>query len=162
MKDFLAIGQIINTHGVKGEVKVYPLTDNVKRFKKLEKVFINNKERAVLGCKLQANKVILKIEGIDTIEEAIKYRNNYLEVKREDAVKLPKGSYFIADIIGCIVYDENDVIIGEISDVIQTPSNDVYWIKSPQEVLIPALKKIVSQIDIENKKIVVKPLEEWQ
>lgn len=77
MKEFLAVGEIINTHGIKGEVKVYPLTDDMKRFKKLKEVFIDGEERKILSCKLQPNNVVLKIEGIDSIEEANKYRKSF-------------------------------------------------------------------------------------
>lgn len=162
MKKFLAVGEIINTHGVKGEVKVYPLTDDMKRFKKLKQVFIDGKERKILSCKLQPNNVVLKIEGIDSIEEANKYRRKLLEIKRENSVKLPEGSYFIADLMECIVIDENGIEIGQISDVIKTGSNDVYEVKGEQEVLVPAIKDIVTNIDIENKTITIRPLETWQ
>lgn len=94
MKEFLAVGEIINTHGIKGEVKVYPLTDDMKRFKKLKEVFIDGEERKILSCKLQPNNVVLKIEGIDSIEEANKYRKKLLEIKRENSVKLPKRKLF--------------------------------------------------------------------
>lgn len=162
MKDFLAVGQIINTHGLKGEVKVYPLTDDIRRFRKLKEVHIDGNAVKVLWCKLQADKVILKLEGIESIEQALKYKNKYVEVKREDAVELSEGEFFIADLIGCKVVDENSVEVGEVFDVIQTPSNDVYWVKGSTEVLVPALKNIVSNIDIENRKITIKPLEVWQ
>ncbi len=162
MKDFLAVGQIINTHGVKGEVKVYPLTDDIRRFRKLKEVYIDGSIIKVLWCKLQSDKVILKLESIESIEQAQKYKNKYIEVKREDAVKLSEGEYFIADLIGCKVFDENNAELGEVYDVIQTPSNDVYWVKGTTEVLVPALKNIVSVIDVENKKIIIKPLEVWQ
>jgi 16S rRNA processing protein RimM len=162
MKEFLAIGQIINTHGLKGEIKVYPLTDDIRRFRKLTNVYIDGMLRDIIWCKLQSDKVILKIDGIDSIEQAQKYKNKYIEVKRENAVKLSEGEYFIADLIGCKVFDENDSEIGEIFDVIQTPSNDVYWIKGKTEVLVPALKTIVSSINIENRQVIIKPLEVWQ
>lgn len=162
MKQFLTVGQIINTHGIKGELKVYPLTDDMKRFRKLKKVYIDGVERNVVWCKLQTKTVVLKIEGIDSIEDAVKYREKYLEVSREDAVKLPEGSYFVADIIGCNVIEENGNELGEISDVIHTPSNDVYWIKEPKELLIPVLKSIVVNVDVENKQIVIKPVDTWQ
>lgn len=162
MKDFLAVGQIINTHGLKGEVKVYPLTDDIRRFRKLKEVHIDGNAVKVLWCKLQADKVILKLEGIESIEQALKYKNKYVEVKREDAVELSEGEFFIADLIGCMVVDENSVEVGKVFDVIQTPSNDVYWVKGSTEVLVPALKNIVTNIDIENRKITIKPLEVWQ
>ncbi|WP_251860295.1 ribosome maturation factor RimM [Clostridium sp. Marseille-Q2269] len=162
MKEFLAVGEIINTHGIKGEVKVYPLTDDMKRFKKLKQIFIDGEERKILSCKLQPNNVVLKIEGIDSIEEANKYRRKLLEIKRENSVKLPEGSYFIADLMECTVIDENGIEIGQISDVIKTGSNDVYEVKGEQEVLVPAIKDIVTNIDIENKTITIRPLEKWQ
>jgi 16S rRNA processing protein RimM len=162
MKDFLAIGQIINTHGLQGEVKVYPLTDDIRRFRKLKEVYIDGVTVKVLWCKLQSDKVILKLEGIESIEKAQEYKDKYIEVKREDAVKLSEGEQFIADLIGCKVFDENNLELGAVYDIIQTPSNDVYWVKGNTEVLIPALKTIVSDIDVKNKKIVIKPLEVWQ
>ncbi|AWI03976.1 ribosome maturation factor RimM [Clostridium drakei] len=162
MKQFVTVGQIINTHGIKGELKVYPLTDDLRRFRKLQKVYVEGVEKSVVWCKLQTDKVILKIEGIDSVEEAMKYKEKYLDVSREDAVKLPEGSYFIADIIGCSVVGENGVEYGKIADVIKTGSNDVYWIKEGKELLIPALKDIIIDMDIENKKIVIKPVETWQ
>jgi 16S rRNA processing protein RimM len=161
MKEYMTIGQIINTHGLKGELKVYPLTDDISRYRKLKKVYIDNTERKVIWCKTQIDKIIMKIEGIDSIEEALKYKNVYLEVKREDAVKLPEGRYYISDLLECTVYDTNNEKIGKIFNVIQTPANDVYWIKEEKEILIPALKDIVLNVDIEEKKITIRPVSEW-
>lgn len=161
MKQFITVGQIINTHGIKGELKVYPLTDDLKRFRKLKTVYIEGVLRNVIWCKLQSDKVILKIEGIDSIEAAVKYKEKYLEVDREDAVKLDEGSYFVTDIIGCKVIDENGVEYGKIFNVLHTPNNDVYWIKEGKELLIPALKDIVLSIDIKKAEIVIKPVETW-
>lgn len=162
MKKFLTVGQIIKTHGINGEVKVYPLTDDIKRFKNLKRIYIDGQENKVILCKIQPDTVILKIEGIDSIDEAIKYRQKYIEVSREDAIKLQEGSYFIADIIGCNVVDENGTEYGKIADVIKTKSNDVYWIKEGKELLIPALKNIVVNINVENKIIIIKPVDTWQ
>ena len=162
MEQFLTVGQIINTHGLKGELKIFPLTDDLRRFRKLKSVYIDGNIMNIVWCKLQTDKVILKIENIDTIEEAMKYRNKFLQVTREEAVPLKEGSYFINDLVGCNVFDETGNSLGAISDVIQTGSNDVYWIKQPQELLIPALKEIVVSIDVENKKVIIKPVESWQ
>lgn len=164
MREYLSVGVIINTHGVNGELKVYPLTDDMKRFKKLKNVYIDGLEKKVVWCKLQTDKAILKIEGIDTMNDAYKYKNKYIDVKREDAVKLPEGRYFIADLLNCEVFDENNLYLGKIYDVIKTGSNDVYWIKGENnsEVLVPALKNIVVKIDVENSKIIIKPVDTWQ
>lgn len=161
MKDLVTIGQIINTHGVKGEIKVFPLTDDMKRFRKLKTVIVDGQEIEVIWCKLQTDKVILKLNGIDTMDAAEKYKTKYIKVKREDAVKLPKGRYFVVDIVGCKVVDENNKEIGNVSEVIFTGSNEVYWIKGTKDILIPALEDIVLNIDIDNKIITIKPLEVW-
>jgi 16S rRNA processing protein RimM len=162
MDDFITIGQIINTHGLKGELKIYPLTDDMKRFRKLKTVFINRVEHTVVWCKLQTNKVVLKIEGIDSIEEAEKYKRIYLEVKREEAVKLPKGRYFVCDIKKCTIYDTEGNEIGPVLDVIFTKNNDVYWVKKEKkDIMIPVLSNIVESINIEDKKIIIRPIREW-
>lgn len=162
MKEFLSIGQISKPHGIKGELKIYPLTDDVKRFRKLKTVYIDDIEKKIIWCKLQADRVILKIEGIDTMEAAEKYRNKYIQVKRENAVELSKDTYFIADLLDCSVFDTEGKLIGKMYDVIKTGSNDVYWVKGEKEVLIPAIKDIVLNIDINEQKIVIKPVGEWQ
>lgn len=162
MEQFLTVGTIINTHGIKGEVKVKAYTDDLSRFKKLKQAYIDNNEIIIAGCKLQPGKVILKIDGIDSIEDAQKLKNKNIEVKREDAAKLPKDSYYSADIIGCEVFDETGESLGNIDDIIYTGSNDVYWIKGEKELLIPALKTIIIDINIQNKKIIIKPVDVWQ
>jgi len=162
MKDFMSVGQIGKTHGLKGEVKVFSLTDTLERFKKLKSVYIDGEIRKIEGCKLQADKAILKIEGIDSIEQAETYRNKYLMVKREDAVKLSEDSYYVADILECSVFEENGEELGKVFDVLNTPGNDVYWVKGKKEVLIPVLKDIVVSVDIEKHIIIIKPVKEWQ
>lgn len=163
MKEFLRIGQIINTHGVMGDVKVMPLTDDIKRFSKLKKVYLNGKEINIENVKYVKDKVVLKLEGVNSMNEAekLKFKTPYLEVKREDAVKLPEDTYFIADLLGCTVKDTNDFEYGTISDVIKTGSNDVYWVKGNKEILIPVLKEIVLDINIVDSLITIKPSGEW-
>ncbi|MBU3195543.1 ribosome maturation factor RimM [Clostridium algidicarnis] len=162
MEDYLSVGQISKPHGIKGEVKVIPLTDDIKRFRKLKKVYIDGNEKVIVWCKMQIDRVILKIEGIDTMEGAESLRNKYIQVKREEAVRLPKDSYFIADLLSCTVYDTSENKIGKVYDVIKTGSNDVYWIKDEKEILIPALKDIVLDVDIDSHKIIIRPIKEWQ
>lgn len=162
MEQFLTVGKIVNTHGIKGEVKVLPSTNDVKRFEELEEAYINEELVRIEGVKFQPGKVILKIEAIDSIEEAAKLKNKYIKVERKNAVKLPKDTYFEADLLGCIVCDENGEELGCIDEVIYTGSNEVYWIKGDKEVLIPAIKDIVLKVDIENKKVIIKPLDTWQ
>ncbi|WP_346895956.1 ribosome maturation factor RimM [Clostridium sp. UBA7503] len=163
MRELMSVGQITKPHGVRGEVKVLSLTDSLERFRGLDKVYIDDKEIKITSVKLQKDRAILKIEGIDSIEEAELYRNKYLEVKREDAIKLPEGSYYVADLMDCYVYDTDGEKLGKVYDVIATGSNDVYWVKSEgkEDVLVPALKTIVEEVDIENNKIVIKPVKVW-
>jgi len=163
MKDFMSVGTIGKTHGLKGEVKVFSLTDSLERFKKLKNVYIDGEIRKVEGCKLQADKAILKIEGIDSIEQAETYRNKYLMVKREDAIKLTEGSYYVADLLDCSVFEEGaEEELGKVFDVLNTPGNDVYWVKGKEEILIPVLKNIVVSVDIDKHIIIIKPVKEWQ
>jgi 16S rRNA processing protein RimM len=163
MRELMSVGQITKPHGVRGEVKVFSLTDSLERFRELDKVYIDGKEVNITSVKLQKDRAILKIEGIDSIEEADLYRNKYLQVKREDAIKLPEGSYYVADLMDCYVYDTDGEELGKVYDVISTGSNDVYWVKSEgkEDVLIPVLKTIVEEVDIENNKIIIKPLKVW-
>lgn len=163
MREFLTVGQIINTHGIKGEVKVYPLTDDVRRFRKLDVIYIDEIEKKVSWCKLQPDKIILKIEGIENPEEAYMYKDKYIQIKRDNAVKLESDRYFVADIIGSRVIDENNKELGIVFDVIFTGSNEVYWVKgkNKEDVLVPALKSVVSKMDMENKLITIKPVETW-
>ncbi|HHW00047.1 MAG TPA: 16S rRNA processing protein RimM [Clostridiaceae bacterium] len=162
MHQYLEIGKIINTHGVRGEVKVIPLTDNIERFDDLEWVFVDrsgNLERHnVLGVKYFRDLVILKLEGINNMNEAETLKGLFLLVDRENAVKLPEDTYFICDIIGCEVLEENGNTLGIVEDVLQTGSNDVYVVKghNGREILIPALKSVVLEVLIEEKKIIVK------
>ena len=162
MSEFLRVGKIVNTHGLKGEMKVISLTEDPRRFDDLDTVFIDGVERKLLGCKYQKDRIIVRIEGVDTIEEAEKYKTKVMEIPREKAIELEEDCYFIADLVKCYVYDTNGKELGKIDEVIQTKSNDVYWIKSPKELLIPVILDIVLDIDIENKKITIKPVGEWQ
>ncbi|GAB6170033.1 ribosome maturation factor RimM [Clostridium carnis] len=162
MKEILRVGKIVNTHGLKGEMKVIPLTDDPKRYKELEFVLIDGIKRNLEGCKFQKDRVIVKIEGIDNIEQAEKFKNKYIEIPRENAVELEEDCYFITDLIGCEVFDTNGKNLGKIYEVLQTKNNDVYWIREPKELLIPVLLDIVEDIDIDNRKITIKPVGEWQ
>ena len=162
MREILKVGKIVNTHGLKGEVKVIPLTDNPKRFNDLEFVLIDGKEVKVQGCKYQKDRVIVKLEGIDKIEQAEKLKTKFMEIHRENAVELEEDCYFIADLKGCTVVDTEGNDLGKIYDVLQTKNNDVYWIRKPKELLIPVLLDIVKDININEKIITIRPVGEWQ
>ncbi len=162
MEDLLIIGHITTTHGIKGEIKVHPYTDDMHRFSDLSYVNIEGKQFNIENIKYQSNKVILKLENINSIEDAMFLKNKVIEISREDAVELEEGRFFIADIIGCKVYDEEDTYIGEVFDYIETKANDVYCVMyEGKELLIPVVEHIMPIIDVESKKIVIKPLKSW-
>lgn len=116
----------------------------------------------ILGVKFQKDRVILKIDGIDTMNDAETYKQKYIEIPREKEPELPEDTYYVSDLKECIVYDTDGKELGKIFDVISTRNNDVYWIKEPKELLIPVLRDIVLSIDINEKKIVIRPVGEWQ
>ncbi|MDK2803349.1 MAG: rRNA processing protein RimM [Peptostreptococcaceae bacterium] len=159
----LRIGKIVNTHGLKGEVKVYPYTDYPERFKEIQYLYMENSDEkiSVENVKISKNMVILKLSSILTIDDAEKNRNNYLFIDRENARKLDEDEHLIADLIGCKVYDISEKYIGLLEDVLQYSANDVYSIKSEngKTYLVPAIKKFVPVIDIDNKKIIIDPIE---
>ena len=155
MEDLLQVGVITTTHGVRGEVKVFPTTDDANRFKKLKKVILDTgKEQLdleITQVKLFKNLVILKFKGIDNINDIEKYKGKSLYVTRENAVKLKKNEYFIADLIGLKAVSEDGTELGKITDVLQTGANDVYVVQQEdgQEVLIPAIRDCVLNVDLE-------------
>ena len=160
MLEYLSIGQIVNIHGFNGMVKVYPLTNDMNRFMDLKEVYVEENNQLVKyeveSIKFLSNTVAMKLKGIDTEKDANKLRNFYMKVDRKSAVKLPKDSYFICDLIDLEVYDEKGILLGTIRDVLQTGSNDVYVVQTNgKDILVPALKHVVKKIDLENKKIMV-------
>lgn len=161
MQDLLQVGVITTTHGVRGEVKVFPTTDDVARFKKLKNVILDTgKEKIdleIAGVKFFKNMVILKFKGIDNINDVEQYRKKPLYVTRENAVKLNKDEYFIADLIGLAVHSDEDEALGVISDVLQTGANDVYVISKEgcDDILLPAIKDCVKEVDVEAGTILV-------
>ena len=156
---------ITSTHGVRGEVKVFPTTDDPRRFKGLKKVTLDTgkerKELHIQGVKFFKQFVILKFEGIDNINDVEKYKRCPLLVTREDAVPLEEDEYFIADMIGMEVATEDGEAFGTLKDVIGTGANDVYVVESLRygDVLIPAIKECILSVDIEEKKMKVHLME---
>lgn len=165
MEQLLRVGVISSTHGIKGEVKVFPTTDDVNRFKTLNSVILDTgKEQIPLeieNVKFFKQFAILKFKGIDDINEVEKYKGKDLLILREQAVELQENEYFICDLIGCECFDEEETKLGTLTEVIQTGANDVYVIETQdkKEILIPYTQECVKSIDIQNKRIVVHLLE---
>ncbi|MBQ8233520.1 MAG: ribosome maturation factor RimM [Lachnospiraceae bacterium] len=165
MEDRLQVGVITSTHGVRGEVKVFPTTDDPNRFKRLKEVILDTgKEELVLeieGVKFFKQFVILKFKGFDNINDIEKYRQKSLYVTRKNAVRLKRDEYFIADLIGLKVLDEQEAQIGVLKDVMETGANDVYIIEMTdgRELLLPAIKQCILNVDVESGFIQVHILE---
>ena len=159
MNDLLQVGVITSPHGLKGEVKVFPMTDDVQQFKKFKKVILDTgKEQLALeigGVKFFKNLVILKFKGIDDINDVEQYRQKSLLIKREQSTPLKENEYFIADLIGLQVFTEDGKEFGVLNDVMQTGANDVYIIDTKEhgEILIPAIKDCVLKVDIKAQRI---------
>ncbi|MCM1570069.1 MAG: ribosome maturation factor RimM [Roseburia sp.] len=155
MENRFQVGVITSTHGLGGEVKVYPTTDDAKRFRKLREVILDTgREELVLEIervKFFKNLVILKFKGIDHINDVERYRQCSLYVTRANAVRLEKNEYFIADLMGLQVRDEENREIGILKEVMETGANDVYVIElsDGRELLLPAIRQCVLAVDIE-------------
>ncbi|MGN1298687.1 MAG: ribosome maturation factor RimM [Candidatus Scatovivens sp.] len=162
MKDILEIGQIVNTRGLKGEVKVNSFSSDSKRFEKIDEIYIkeNNDLKSLKIQKVTYNKnqVILKLENIDNIDEAEKLRNKYVYVKKSQLEELPEGVYYISDLIGLDVFEEkSNNYLGKVDDIFSTKSNDVYVVKNELGItkLLPGTKDVIKEINLDNKKIIV-------
>ncbi len=166
MQDMLRVGVVTKAHGIAGEVRVYPTTDDPKRFKNLKNVLLETPkglcQMEIEHVKFSKNMVILKFRGYDRIEDVEEFRSCDLYVTRENAVKLQKDEYFIADLIGLQVFSEDmKTPLGELTDVLQTGANDVYEVSMPdgRQVLIPAIRDCILQVDLENGTMLVHLLE---
>lgn len=161
MEQFLQVGVISSTHGIRGEVKVFPTTDDATRFKQLKSVLLDTgKER--IGLEIQSVKffkqfVIVKFKGIDNINDIERYKGRSLLVSREDAVELDKDEYYIADLIGMDVFTEEGHF-GVLRDVMETGANEVYIVDSDShgEVLIPAIRQCVLNVNPEENRMTVR------
>ena len=165
MEDLLQVGIITSTHGVRGEVKVYPTTDDPRRFRRLKEVVLDTgREKLNLeieGVKFFKQFVILKFKGLDNINDIEKYRQKSLYVTRKNAVRLQRDEYFIADLIGLKVQDEDGTELGTVKDVIETGANDVYEVEMAdgRSLLLPAIKQCILNVDVENGMMQVHLLE---
>ena len=161
MQKRFEIGQIVNTFGIKGEVKVVPFTDDITRFDELKEIYVEKKNELKLfqieQVNYKKNMVILKLKGIETVEEAEKLRNCYLKIDRKDAKKLPKDTYFIVDLLGLDVYTDEGKSLGKVDDIYNAGSSDIYVVKDElgKQILLPAIKDVLKEVDLENQKIIV-------
>ena len=160
MQKRLEIGQIVNTFGIKGEVKVNPFTDNITRFDELKTVYVKIKGKSELykieNVKYHKNMVLVKFKGIDNIETAEKLRNAFLEVDRKDAIPLEEGTYYIVDLIGLDVYTDEGKLLGKVDDIYNTGGKDIYVVKDElgKQILLPGIDEVIKEVILDEKIIV--------
>lgn len=160
MQKRFEVGQIVNTFGIKGEVKVTPFTDDIKRFDSLEKVYVKTKKEEKLynieNVRYHKNMVLLKLENVNSMEDAEMLRNAFLEIDREEAIPLEEGTYFIADLIGLDVYTEEQEFLGKVEDIYNTGSNDIYVVKNElgKQILLPGIEEVIKEVKLDDRIIV--------
>lgn len=165
MSEKVRIGQIVNTQGLNGEVRIYPLTDHKERFEELEYLFLEDE----IGTKLEVERVrykgqlaIVKFKGLNSVNDVEKLREKYIVIDKEDMRVLPDDTYYIFDLVGSRVIDEDGNYIGKLMDVIQNAAQDIYVIEhdeSSKKILVPAVKEFIKEINIEEKIIKVRLIE---
>ena len=156
--DKIKIGKIVNTVGLKGEVKVYNYSDRSEIYENTSHIYVENDLTAVESVRVQKNMVILKLEGISDRDRAEALRGRELYVTEEDLPELPQGQYYVRDSIGMAVREENGTFLGEVTDVIQNTAQDIFEVQKQggKKVLIPKVDEFVLNIDIEKKEILVR------
>lgn len=165
MQNLLEIGQIVNSYGIKGFLKVVPFTDDVTRYDNLKTIYIEKnkklQEMEIEEVKYHNHLVLLKLKGIDDINDTLQFKNCYIKIDRKDAVNLPEDTYFIVDLIGMEVYTDEEKLLGKLVDVFPTGSNDVYVVKDElgKQTLLPAIGDVIKNVDVENKKMIVHLIE---
>lgn len=161
MTDYFEIGQIVNTFGIKGMVKIKPFTENLEQFEELERIYIKNKkskkEYKIQEVKYHKQMVIIKFEGVENPEEADLLRGSYVLINRKDAKPLEEGTYYIVDLLGLEVYTDENILLGKVEDIYNTGSKDIYVVKDNlgKQVLLPGIEDVIKKVDLENKKIIV-------
>ena len=161
MQEFLEIGQIVNTFGIKGMVKIKPFTDDINRFDNMKSVYIeirNKKEiYEIEEVKYHKDMVLIKFKGINKVEEAELLRNAYLKVNRNDEPELEEGTYYIVDLLGLDVYSDEGILLGKVDDIFNNGSTDIYVVKDElgKQVLLPGISDVIKEVNLEEGKIVV-------
>jgi len=161
MQKRLEVGQIVNTFGIKGFVKVKPWVNDIERFDDLEKVYVKIKKETqkleIEEVKYHKDMVLIKFKGIETVEQAETLRNCYLEIDREDAVPLEEGTYYIVDLLESDVYTDEGELLGILEDIYNTGAKDIYVVKNElgKTVLLPGIPEVIKEVNLEEKKITV-------
>lgn len=161
--EFIKIGNVANVHGIKGELSIYPYTDDINNFCDYKKIYIgeNKQEFIVSRSRPNKNMVIMQVKGIASRDEALKYKTLDIYIDKSQLKDLDDDTFYISDLIGLEVIDNvSSDVLGTLTNVFQNPANDIYEVKNGNEVFyIPAIRQVVKKIDIKNKKIYVELME---
>jgi len=167
MQEYVIIGQIRRPHGVRGKLRVEPLTDEPERFKLLQRVYIrfhNSNQRAsfeIADVQIANNYILLSLDGINSRNDAEKFRQAFIEIPREECLPLPEGSFYYFELLNLDVFTDSGKRIGTVADIISYPANDVFVVRDEEdhEFLIPDVADIIDKIDIDQKRIIIKPID---
>lgn len=165
MNNMFTVGKIVNTHGVKGELKIMPTTEDPKRFKKLKEIYVERKileSYKIESVRYHKDFVLIKLEGVDDLNAAELFKGGVLKIDRKDSLPLYKDEYYISDLYDLEVYTEEGRHLGKIVDIIYTGSNDVYVVRSkerPKDLLLPAIKQVIKAVNLPEQKMTVHLLE---
>lgn len=155
---YIEAGKIVNTHGVKGEVKIQVWLDSPEFLKTFKKIYIDGNAVKVISSRVHKGFLIAFLEGINDVNAAMCLKNKTVYIDRKDA-KLPRGAYFLQDIIGATVFDQNGVVVGKLSDIMETPASQIYVVKGESEHLIPAVDEFIISVNADKGEIKVKLIE---
>ncbi|MBP1925468.1 16S rRNA processing protein RimM [Sedimentibacter acidaminivorans] len=162
MKDYIKVGKIVNTHGVKGCIKCVPFTDDLERFDDLEYVYTekDNIKRKIKEVWYRKGTVYLTLENIEDMSTAESFKNSYISIFEDQLRDLPEDTYYLFELEGMKVYSDEGEYIGEISEIYQPGANDVYEIKNNDKTyLIPAVKEVVKEVNMKDRKIIINVIE---
>lgn len=155
---YLEAGKIVNTHGVRGEVKIMPWADSPEFLQKIKTLYVGGEAVKVTASRVHKGAVLAKLEGVDDVNAAMALKNKVVHISRKD-VKLPRGSFFIADIIGARVVTEDGTELGTLADVMEMPAQNIYLVKGEREIMIPAVEEFILKTDVKNGVITVRLIE---
>lgn len=166
MNEMFTVGKIVNTHGVKGEIKVMPTTEEPSRFEKLKTIYIEQRKQMtayeIQSVRYHKGCVLLKLKGVEDMNAAELLKGSILKIDRKDSLPLKKDEYYISDLFGLQVYTEEGRYLGELVDIIETGSNDVYAVRKEdreKDLLLPAIKQVIKEVNIADQKMIAHLLE---
>ena len=158
MNEFLDCGQIVNTHGIHGEVRIVPWADSPEFLCRFSTLYVAGSAIAAVSSRVHKGSVIVKLEGVDTVEQAMGLKGKTVQIRRADA-KLPEGSFFLADIIGLDVIDEHGTKLGMLREVLSPSRQQVYVVEGSREIMVPAVPEFILETNIEGGYIKVRLIE---